>query len=157
VEGVRAAGATHVIDRTVEEVEEAARVQTDGRMSDAVFDPVGAATYQTSLRLLAPRGCLISYGELSGPIPPIDPRDLFTGSLFMTRFNGTRWIGGLADLARHVSDGLALAVERPAVISEVANRFPLDDVVDAYRALEAAPKGKILVIPDPSSRSRAAQ
>ncbi len=90
VEGVRAAGAAHVIDRAVEDVGEAVLARTEGRLCAAVFDPIGAATYQTSLRLLAPRGCLISYGELSGPIPPIDPRDLFDRSAFVTRFSGTR-------------------------------------------------------------------
>jgi len=147
VNGVREAGATHVIDRTVEDVVEAVRSRTDGRLCAAVFDPIGAATWQTSLRLLAPRGCLVSYGELSGPLPLIDPRDLFRESVFVTRFNGTRWLAGSEDLTRLVSDALALAVKRPAVISGVAGRFPLDRVVDAYRSLEASPRGKIIVIP----------
>lgn len=151
VEGVRSAGATHVIDRAVEDVAETARARTNGRLCAAVFDPIGAATYPTSLKLLAPRGCLITYGELSGSLMAIDPRDLFDRSVFMTRFNGTRWLNGLEDLVKLVSDALALAVERPAVISGVAGRFPLDRVVDAYRALEAAPQGKVLVIPNTSS------
>ena len=151
VEGIRAAGAAHVIDRAVEDVVEAARSCTDGDLCVAVFDPIGAATYQISLRLLAPRGCLISYGELSGPIPAIDPRDLFDKSLFMTRYNGTRWLDGLEDLVKLVSGGLDMAVERPAVISGVAGRFPLERVVDAYRALENAPQGKVLVISDATS------
>lgn len=147
VNGVRSAGAQHVIDRTAEDVPESARVHTDGRLCAAVFDPIGADTYPTSLRLLAPRGCLISYGELSGPMPAIDPRDLFEGSVFVTRFNGTRWLNGLEDLTSLVSDALALAVKRPAVISEVAGRFSLDQVVDAYRTLETGPNGKVLVLP----------
>jgi NADPH2:quinone reductase len=99
VEGVRAAGAAHVIDRAAEDVAEAVRVLTDGRLCAAVYDPIGAATYETSLRLLAPRGCLISYGELSGPLPPIDSRDLFQGSVFVTRYNGTRCLSSAGGLA----------------------------------------------------------
>jgi len=148
VQGVRAAGAAHVIDRTAEDVAEAVKTQTGGRLCAAVFDPIGADTYSTSLRLLAPRGCLIGYGELSGPMPAIDPRDLFHGSVFVTRFNGTRWLNGLEDLVSLVADALAMAVKRPDVIGEVAGRFPLDRVVDAYRALEASPRGKIIVIPE---------
>jgi NADPH2:quinone reductase len=153
VKGVLAAGASHVIDRTVEDVVGAVRTHTDERLCAAVFDPIGAATYPTSLRLLAPRGCLIGYGELSGPLPAIDPRDLFDGSVFVTRYNGTRWLDGVEDLARLVSDALALAVERPAVISPVAGRFSLERVVDAYRALEALPKGKIIVMPGQTGTS----
>jgi NADPH2:quinone reductase len=148
VKGVLAAGAAHVIDRNTADVPDSVRVHTDGGRCAAVFDPIGADTYQTSLRLLAPRGCLIGYGELSGPMPAIDPRDLFQGSVFVTRFNGTRWLNGLEDLASLVSDALAMAAKRPAVISEIAGRFPLDRVVDAYRALETSPKGKIIVVPE---------
>jgi NADPH2:quinone reductase len=39
-------------------------------------------------------------------------------------------------------------VKRPAVISEIAGRFPLDCAADAYRALESGAHGKVLVIPN---------
>ena len=63
VDGVRAAGANYAIDRANTDVSEAVRTYTGGRGAAAVFDPIGATTYQTSLQLLAPRGCLINYGE----------------------------------------------------------------------------------------------
>ena len=69
VDAVRAAGANHVIDRTTEDVRDAVKAYTGGCGVAAVFDPIGAPTYETSLQLLAPRGCLINYGELSGPTP----------------------------------------------------------------------------------------
>jgi NADPH:quinone reductase len=95
VEAVRAAGATHVIDRTAEDVREAVRACTACRGAAAVFDPIGAATYETSLQLLAPRGCLINYGELSGPAPAINLHELFPGSFFVTKYNGMRWVEGV--------------------------------------------------------------
>src|SRR5262252_577356 len=91
VERVRAAGAVHAIDRTAENVREAVHEYTGGRGVAAVFDPIGGATYETSLQLLAPRGCLISYGELSGPPPTINLHQLFHGSLFVTKYNGVQW------------------------------------------------------------------
>src|SRR5215472_13469923 len=93
VEAVRAAGAIHVIDRAVEDVREAVHGYTDGRGVAAVFDPIGASTYETSLQLLAPRGCLINYGELSGPAPAIHLHQLFSGSFFVTKYNGMCWAG----------------------------------------------------------------
>jgi hypothetical protein len=39
-----------------------------------------------------------------------------------------------------------LAAKCPAVISDIAGRFPLDRVADAYRALESGPRGKVLVL-----------
>jgi NADPH:quinone reductase len=147
VEAVRAAGAARAIDRTSENLRDAVRAHTGGQGAAAVFDPMGAATYATSLQLLAPRGCLINYGELSGPAPTIDLHQLFPGSVFVTKYNGMRWVEGVHEFARLISEALALAAKRPAIISDVAGRFPLGEVVDAYRALESGAPGKVLVIP----------
>ena len=147
VNAVRAAAAVHVIDRTVENVREAVHAYTGGHGVAAVFDPIGASTYETSLQLLAPRGCLISYGELSGPAPAIKLPHLFSGSLFVTKYNGMQWVKGISDFPALISEGLTLATKRPAVISEIAGRFALNQIVDAYRKLESDPHGKVLVLP----------
>jgi NADPH2:quinone reductase len=148
VDALRAAGAAYVIDRSTEDVRDAVRDHTKGRGADAVFDPIGATTFQTSMQMLAPRGCLINYGELSGPVPAVDLHQLFPGSVFVTKYNGTRWVEGIHEFADLISQALTLASKRPAVISDIAERFSLDDVVEAYRALESDPRGKVLVIPD---------
>jgi len=148
VNALRAAGAAYVIDRSTEDVRDAVRAHTNGRGADAVFDPIGATTFQTSLQMLGPRGCLINYGELSGPVPAFDLHQLFPGSVFVTKYNGMRWVEGTHEFADLVSQALTLAAKRPAVISDIAGRFSLDDVVEAYRALESDPRGKVLVIPD---------
>ena len=147
VEAVRAAGAIHVIDRAVEDVREAVHGYTGGRGAAAVFDPIGASTCDTSLQLLAPRGCLINYGELSGPPPAINLHQLFPGSYFVTKYNGMCWAEGIHEFPTLISDGLTLAQKRPAIISEIAGRFALDQVVEAYRKLESGPHGKVLVLP----------
>ena len=152
VQAVQAAGATHAIDRTAEDVGGAVRTYTQGRGAAAVFDPVGTETLQASLQLLAPRGCLINYGELSGPVPAVDLHQLFPGSVFVTKYNGMRWLEGPHEFTGLVSQGLVMALKRPAVISEIAGRFSLDDVVEAYRALESGPRGKVLVIPGYGAR-----
>ena len=54
MDAVRAAGAIHVIDRATDDVVEAVRKYTSGRGAAAVLDPIGASTYETSLRMLAP-------------------------------------------------------------------------------------------------------
>jgi NADPH2:quinone reductase len=148
VDALRAAGAAYVIDRSTEDVRDAVRAHTNGRGADAVFDPIGATTFQTSLQMLGPRGCLINYGELSGPVPAFDLHQLFPGSVFVTKYNGMRWVEGTHEFADLISQALTLAAKRPAVISEIAGRFSLDDAVEAYRALESDPRGKVLVIPD---------
>jgi NADPH2:quinone reductase len=148
LEAVRAAGASHAIDRTADNVCEAVRAHTEGLGVAAVFDPIGASTYETSLQLLAPRGCLINYGELSGPVPAINLHQLFPGSVFVTKYNGIHWVAGIHEFAGLIAEALTLAAKRPAVICEIAGRFPLNGVIDAYRALESEPHGKVLVFPN---------
>jgi NADPH:quinone reductase len=146
VEAVRAAGAAHAIDRATQDVGQAVLDLTGGRGVAAVFDPIGAPTLETSLRMLAARGCLINYGELHGPAPAVDLHQLFSRSAFVTKYNGSHW-AGYHEFASLIADALAVAEKRPAVISEVAGRFPLSRVGDAYRLLESGAGGKVLVLP----------
>jgi NADPH2:quinone reductase len=147
VNAVRAAGAVDVIDRAAEDVGQAVHAATGGRGAAAVFDPIGASTWETSLQMLAPRGCLITYGELSGPAPDVNLHQLFSGSLFVTKYNGRHWVKDVSEFASLISEGLSLAVKNRSVISEIAGRFALGQIVDAYRKLESGAPGKVLAIP----------
>jgi len=147
VENARAAGAALVIDRSTEDIGHAVRRATQGRGVSAVFDPVGASTYRTNLQLLAPRGCLINYGQLSGALPAIELADLMdAGSVFVTKYGPRAGLVGRDEVGPFVSEALALASTRP-LTSGVAARFTLDRVIDAYTALESNPDGKVLILP----------
>src|SRR3546814_17330182 len=62
------------------------RQGTGGRGVDVVFDGVGAASWQCSLAAVARRGLIISYGNASGPVPPVLPLDLTkAGPVFLPR------------------------------------------------------------------------
>jgi NADPH2:quinone reductase len=144
---VMSAGAAHAVDRCAVNVIEAVRTFTHGRGVDAVFDPIGAATYTTSLSLLAPRGCLVNYGQLSGTLPSIDLHELMNaGSCFITKYGPRAGVLAMADIPGVIEDMLALATSRP-IVSEIGGRFPLDRTADAYRAMDAGASGKILVRP----------
>ena len=78
-------GCTAVIDYTREDVPDRVRVITGGQGVPVVFDSVGRDTFEGSLRCLAERGLLVSFGTASGPIPPLDLFRLNQmGSLFVT-------------------------------------------------------------------------
>ena len=78
------AGADHVV--TYGELVDAVRRVSGERGADVVYDGVGAATFDDSLRALRPRGMMVLYGAASGPVPPFDPQRLNSGgSLFLTR------------------------------------------------------------------------
>jgi NADPH2:quinone reductase len=156
VDAVRAAGATVVVDRTAEDVGAAVRAATGDRGVAAVFDPVGAATYRTSLKLLAPRGCLINYGQLSGALPAIDLLDVMdAGSVFVTKYGPRAGLVNQHDVGALISEALTLATRR-RLTNVVAGRFTLDRIVDAYRELDSNPHGKVLVLPHGTQRRPAA-
>src|SRR5262245_57451289 len=149
----RAAGAAHVVDRSIADVVEDVRRHTGGRGAAAVFDPVGAATYETSLRLLAPRGYLVNYGQLSGALPNVDLGQLMeAGSIFVTKYGPRTGLVRPEHVAAFISEALALATTLP-LVSDVAARLPLDRVADAYRALDSGVPGKVLVLPHGSHDS----
>jgi NADPH2:quinone reductase len=143
----RAAGAAHVVDRSAADVVEEVRRHTGGHGAAAVFDPVGAATYETNLRLLAARGYLVNYGQLAGALPEIDlSRLMEAGSIFVTKYGPRAGLIRPEQLAVYISEALALATTRP-LVSDIAARLPLSRVVDAYRALDSGVAGKVLVLP----------
>jgi len=143
----RASGAAHVVDRSIADIVEEIRRHTGRRGAAAVFDPVGASTYETSLRLLAPRGYLVNYGQLSGALPSVDLGQLMeAGSIFVTKYGPRAGVVRREDVAAFISEALALATTRP-LVSDVAGRLPLNRVADAYRALDAGVQGKVLILP----------
>jgi NADPH2:quinone reductase len=80
----RKAGAAHVVgyDTFVDTVLE----RTDGEGAAVVYDGVGAATFDDSLRALRRRGTMVLYGGASGPVPKFEVQRLLTGgSLYLTR------------------------------------------------------------------------
>ncbi|WP_312114926.1 zinc-binding dehydrogenase [Brevibacillus reuszeri] len=146
VHAVRTAGAVHAIDRCSTDVKEAVLAFTNNEKVHAVFDPVGSETFQTSLQLLAPRGCLINYGQLSGELPTIDLKQLMlAGSVFVTKY-GPGGIKGAGEIREIISQALELA-QKYDIQPKISGRFPLRKAADAYRFMDALPPGKVLVLP----------
>jgi NADPH:quinone reductase len=142
----REAGADVVVGYS--DVPAAVRDFTAGAGVAAVYDGVGASTFDASLASLRVRGTFVSYGSASGPIPPIDPLRLSSaGSVFFTRPTLAHFIADRDELRERsravfgwVSDG-TLAVR-------VSQRYPLEQARTAHEDLAARrTTGKLLLIP----------
>jgi NADPH2:quinone reductase len=104
---------------------------TEGKGVDAVYDSVGQFTFMKSLDCLRPMGMMVSFGQSSGSIPPIDTGILAAkGSLFLTRPSLMAYTARREDLLAHAHD-LFEVVEKGAVKIEVRQTYPL---AEAYRA-----------------------
>jgi len=115
-----------------------ARVQdiTQGRGVDAVYDSVGQATFLQSLDCLRPMGTMVSFGQSSGPISPLDVSLLGAkGSLFLTRPSLMQYTARREDLLEHAED-LFSAVTSGMVRIHVMQQYSLKDAALAHRDLE---------------------
>jgi len=142
------AGAVEVIryDR-VDVAEEVARI-TGGTGVAAVYDGVGATTFDASLACLRPRGYLVLFGASSGPVPPVDPRRLQAGgSLFLTRPTLAHYIADREELLER-SAAVFDAVADGSLRVRIGGRYRLDEVGAAHTDLESRrTTGKLLVMP----------
>jgi len=121
------------------EVDFADRVKeiTNGRGVDAVYDSVGQATFMKSLDCLRPLGIMVSFGQASGSVPPLDIGVLAAkGSLFLTRPSLMAYTADRADLLAHAND-LFDVVEKGAVKIKVNQTYPLSEAAQAHKDLEA--------------------
>lgn len=133
----RAHGCDHTILYDEEDFVDRVREFTDGRGVDVVYDSVGQATFLKSLDCLRPMGLMVSFGQASGPVGPIDPGLLAAkGSLFLTRPSLMTYTARRQDLLAHAED-LFDALLRGAVKVEIGQTYPLAEAAQAHRDLEA--------------------
>ncbi|MEY4938931.1 MAG: hypothetical protein RIQ93_666 [Verrucomicrobiota bacterium] len=145
----RAAGAERVCIYSREKFSEAARVFTEGRGVDVVYDGVGRDTFEGSLNSLRPRGMLVSFGNASGPVPPFQPLLLSQkGSLYFTRPTLAHYALTAAELKARAADLFAWVTAGELQV-RIGATFPLSAAADAQRALEGRKTtGKVLLLPE---------
>lgn len=146
----RLAGAVEVLDYPESPGEFAAQVRelTDGRGVAAVYDGVGASTFEASLASLAIRGTLALFGASSGPVPPVDPQRLNSaGSVYLTRPNLAHFIRTPDEFAWRAGE-LMDAIAEGSIDITVGGRYPLADARRAHEDLQARrTTGSIVLLP----------
>jgi NADPH2:quinone reductase len=143
----RGAGADHVILYTQQDFADEVKRATNGEGVQVVYDSVGKTTFDQSISCLARRGSMILYGQASGAPPPMDPRILGPGSLFLTRPGLGDYTATREELEQRSSDVLNW-VQSGELKLRVEHLFPLEEAAEAHRQLEGrATTGKILLIP----------
>ena len=133
----RAHGCDHVINYSTEDTVKRVRELTGGKGVPVVYDGVGRDTLMISLDCLSPRGLLVSFGNASGAVPPLDLLLLSAkGSLYVTRPTLNTYTASDADLQQTAQD-LVDVVASGKVKIPVNQRHALADVVQAHRDLES--------------------
>ncbi len=130
-------GADHVINYSTENFVEKVKAITGGKGVPVVYDGVGKTTWEGSLDCLRPRGLMVSFGNASGPVSPVNLGILSTkGSLYVTRPTLATHIATRADLVER-SKALFDVVLSGKVKIETTARYKLADAAQAHRDLES--------------------
>jgi NADPH2:quinone reductase len=121
---------------------------TGGKGVPVVYDSVGQTTFENSLKCLAPRGILASFGESSGDPPAVTARQLGNmGSLFVTHPSLIHYTATRAELVETVVDLFAMVVSGKIKI-EISQSYPLREAAQAHRDVEARKTtGSVVLIP----------
>ncbi|HEY0189205.1 MAG TPA: quinone oxidoreductase [Cellulomonas sp.] len=140
----REAGADHVLG--YDAFAEVARRLTDDRGVAAVYDSIGAATFDGSLSALRVRGSLVVYGGASGPAPVLDLTRLsMSGSLSVTAPMVASYTRTPKEIRRRAGDLFAWTGDGRLDVS-IGGRYPLAQAGDAIAALTSRTStGKLLL------------
>ena len=142
-------GATHMINYKTDNFTERCLELTNGKGVSVVMDSVGKETFEGSLNCLKPLGMMISFGNTSGKVPPVDITMLMAkGSLQLTRptlFN--------PHLATHkncqiMSKSLFERVSSKNLKIPIEQTYKFKDITQAHKDLEDGKTvGSTILIP----------
>ncbi|CAN5816554.1 quinone oxidoreductase [soil metagenome] len=141
-------GCSHVINYNTENFVERVREITGGKGVPVVYDSIGKDTFIGSLDCLSPLGMMVSFGNASGPVPEFSLNELASrGSLFVTRPSLMSHTAQRADLEQMAAQLFSM-VESGKITIDIRQRYPLREVVQAHRDLEARKTtGSSILIP----------
>jgi NADPH2:quinone reductase len=124
------------------------RALTGGTGVAAVYDGVGATTFDASLASLAVRGTLALFGASSGPVPPVDPQRLnAAGSVFLTRPALVHFMRTAQEFSWRAEE-LFDAIAGGAIKIEAGGRYPLSEAARAHEDLQGRKTaGSVVLLP----------
>ncbi|HEY6178619.1 MAG TPA: quinone oxidoreductase [Kofleriaceae bacterium] len=130
-------GAAYTINYRREDVVARVKELTGGKGVNVVYDPVGKDTWERSLDCLAPLGLLVTFGNSSGPVPPV-PLGILSlkGSLYVQRPTLGSYLSS-REASQAMADELFQMVTSGKVKVPVERRYPLADAARAHRDLES--------------------
>ncbi|MEV7605716.1 quinone oxidoreductase [Paenarthrobacter sp. NPDC089322] len=121
---------------------------TDGRGVDVVYDCVGRDTFAESVASLTVRGALVSFGQRSGPVPPVDLQGTIAEkSITLMQPSMASYLQNPVE-RRWRSSEIFTAAGSNALKVFVSAQYPLSDACRAHQEIEEGRlQGKGILIP----------
>ena len=141
-------GYEHVINYTKEEFSKKVMEITKNEGVPAVFDGVGKNTFKGSLACLKTRGMMISFGNASGPLDPVNvPKDLQPKGLYLTRPSIAQYFTNRKELQTG-ADEVFEKVKFGKIKIKISKEYKLAEAKKAHEDLEARKlTGPAILIP----------
>ncbi len=110
---------------------------TDNNGVSAVFDGVGKNTFKGSIACLKPKGMMVSFGNASGPLDPINvPKDIQSKSLFLTRPTIGHYFTNRNELQKG-ADEIFEKVKFGMIKIKIFKEYKLSEASKAHQELES--------------------
>ncbi len=130
-------GYEHVINYSKDDFVKEVMKFTDNNGVSAVFDGVGKKTFSGSIQCLKPRGMMVSFGNASGPLDPVNvPKDIQSKSLFLTRPTIGHYFTNRKELQKG-ADEIFEKVKFGKIKVKIFKEYKLSDAKQAHEDLES--------------------
>ncbi len=130
-------GCDEVINYSKEDFSKKIMEITDGKGLPVVYDGVGKSTFEKSVKCLKTRGMMISFGNASGALEPIDvPKTLQPKGLFFVRPSMQQYLHTREELDE-ASKTLFEKISSGKVKVEIFKKYKLEEVKQAHIDLES--------------------
>jgi NADPH2:quinone reductase len=147
VDYARRNGCEHVIVTSREDFEKRVDDITGGRGVDVCFDGVGENVFLKSFNCIRKYGMMVSYGQASGMVAPMDIVLLQHEGHYLTKFSGSTYNADTAEYQKRASDVLK-AIEDGVIERGHHVVYPLAEAARAHRDLEARrTTGSLVLVP----------
>ncbi len=127
----------HVINYSNQDFSEEVMRITNGKGVSAVFDGVGKNTFKGSISCLRARGMMVSFGNASGPLDPVNvPKDIQSKSLFLTRPTIGHYFTNRKELQKG-ADEIFEKVKFGKIKIKISKEYKLSEAKKAHEELES--------------------
>lgn len=140
------AGADHVVNYTTTDLVTGVEAAVGTDSIDVVYDGVGTAVYDDSLKLLRPRGAMVNFGNASGPVEPKPPLHLMSKSLWLSRPTLWNFISARSELEARATEVFGW-ISSGELEVRIAARLGLAEAPEAHRLIQSRTlAGKVLLL-----------
>ena len=148
IEIAKANGYDNVINYTKDDFAKEVMKLTNNKGVSAVFDGVGKNTFKGSITCLKPRGMMVSFGNASGPLDPVNvAKDIQSKSLFLTRPTIGHYFTNRQEIQKG-ADEIFEKIKFGMVKIKIFKEYKLSEAKQAHQDLESRKlTGPAILIP----------